>query len=145
MLARTIALCSAGLVAGIVLVLACDDDSPPDADAAPVCDCPAAEPPLTGRIVLEEHPGNIGAGNGNTAGAACDQVEGVYPQVLSGGCRIVDDTVRESGDMKLIESYKSHGAFSDDEIWECTYDNPTMATVQIMITLTCLQPAPEAN
>jgi hypothetical protein len=141
MLTRTLALCSAGLVAGIVLVLACSDDSPSVADAAPVCDCPEAEPPLAGRIVLEEHPINISPGAGASGGANCDQVDGVFPQVLSGGCRIVDDTARVSGDMKLLESHKKLG-LSDEDRWTCTYDNATGTTVQGMITLTCLQPAP---
>ena len=40
---------AAGVGVGIALVLSCGDDSPGDADAA-VCDCPAAEAPLAGRV-----------------------------------------------------------------------------------------------
>ena len=140
MLARTLVLCSAGVIAGIAFVLACSDDSPSDADAAPVCDCPEAEPPLAGRIVVEEWPGSINVGHGYSSGAACNLIEGVSPPTLSGGCRIVDETIRKSGDVKLVESYKTN--VGGQEGWICTYDNATTDTVEIMITLTCLLPAP---
>lgn len=143
MFARTVALCSAGLVAGIILVLACGDDSPSEADAAPTCDCPEAEPPLAGRIVFEEHGVALAA----TAGAQCDLVDGAFPLVLSGGCRVVDDAVRASGDVKLVESYKKSENTEDGlmDTWMCTYDNATGDLVDVMITLTCLVPAPASN
>ncbi len=143
MFARTLATCTVGVIAGVALVLACGDDSPSDADASAVCDCPEAEPPLPGRIALEEHSQHSGPGT-VPSGAHCDLVDGAYPQVLSGGCRIVDDTVRQSGNLRLVESYKRLGLDSEDN-WVCTYDNATMDDVDILITLTCLLPAPASN
>ena len=143
MVARTIALCSAGAIAGIILVLACGDDSPNEADAASVCDCPEAEPPLSGRIVLEEHTGTIHPGVDYSA-AACDQVGDTFPPILSGGCRIVDSDVKASGEVQLVDSFRS-GADPETQGWTCTFHNGTADDVEVMVTLTCLQPASASN
>lgn len=76
-----------GATACAVLIVACSDDSPPDVDAA-VCDCPAAEPPLSGRIVAVRSNGNpIAAGSSGGAAAACP----VGATVLGGACEVMND------------------------------------------------------
>lgn len=79
----------AGIAVGATLVIACSDDSPSDADAA-ACDCPAAEPPITGRVMSVTSPTAIGA---NTSGSQVAQCP-AGAILLGGGCRLdlgVDD------------------------------------------------------
>lgn len=73
-----------GVVLGAGLVIACSDDSPGDADAA-VCDCPAAEPPLAGRIVAVKTQGEIAANSGGAVGAQCAP----GATILGGGCSMM--------------------------------------------------------
>lgn len=75
----------AGLVAGAALVVACSDDSPGDADAA-VCDCPAAEPPLAGRIIFSRGSNPIAAASTAIASADCP----IGAVVLGGACEVMD-------------------------------------------------------
>ena len=70
-----------GVCLGVGLVVACSDDSPGDADAA-VCDCPAAEAPLAGRIVSVRAQGNILANGTGLAGAQC----ALGGTILGGAC-----------------------------------------------------------
>ncbi len=79
----------AGAIAGATLVIACSDDSPGDADAA-VCDCPAAEAPIAGRVMSVSATGAIGA---NSAGGQTAQCP-TGAILLGGGCRLdqgIDD------------------------------------------------------
>jgi hypothetical protein len=74
-----------GGVAGVALVVACDDDAAlPDARAADAatCNCPAAEPPLAGRIIYVEQTKPVGTG-GVTARANC----GLTGIAIGGSCR----------------------------------------------------------
>lgn len=72
-------LCSA--LGGAVLVIACSDDSPGDADAA-VCDCPAAEPPVAGRIQWVTVDVTVNAMAAESANANCPP----GAKLLGGGC-----------------------------------------------------------
>src|SRR4051812_13299648 len=98
---RPFVLLSTGAVFGIVLVLSCGDDlRRPD---AATCDCPRAEPPLAGRIIVRDNiatlPAIGGVDNGNgAAGTSCPS----GGQLLSGSCTntttsLVDITLKESG------------------------------------------------
>lgn len=71
----------ASALAGAVLVIACSDDSPGDADAA-VCDCPAAEPPLPGRIQWTTKQVTVPAMNSVADIANCP----AGAKLLGGGC-----------------------------------------------------------
>ncbi len=117
---------------------ACGEQPAQPIDAGPVeCNCAAAEPPLAGRIVLEESPGNINPGQ-ITTGGTCRENGAV---LLSGGCHIVDQAIRLSGDIHLIESSK--GGTGPSEGWGCTWDHRgTQGNVAVTVTLTCLNPAP---
>lgn len=81
-LPKTLVLLAAGAALGAALIVACSDDSPHDADAA-VCDCPAAEPPLAGRIVsMKSSPVTIAPNGAGQAGAGCP----AGATILGGGC-----------------------------------------------------------
>ena len=80
---NSLALLAVGAVGGIALIVACSDDSPTDADAA-VCDCPAAEPPLTGRIVAVRASAAIVPGNGGVVSVGCP----ANSTILGGACEV---------------------------------------------------------
>lgn len=85
-----------GVAFGVITVIACSDDAPGDADAA-VCDCPAAEPPLSGRIMARTASVALPANTGGGGEAVCNQGE----TILGGGCRLMSPdgriTLSESG------------------------------------------------
>lgn len=69
---RTLSTLVVGLIAGVVLVVACGDDTTPaDAADAATCDCPAAEPPLAGRITAVRSDGTVLANGAGGAVARC--------------------------------------------------------------------------
>lgn len=119
-----------GLVGGIALVVACGDDSqqPVDAHAA-VCDCPAAEPPITAaRITIVEETGDVPAMGEVRLGTGCEA-----PSVLlSGGC-IFDGT--SATDVTLSENGPLGGGG-----WECEWKNPTNVAVPAIARAICLNP-----
>jgi hypothetical protein len=123
-----------GAVIATVLVLACSDDSPGPADAATsVCTCPAAEPPLTDRVVLEVF-NDVGSippeGGGFVGNKSCSNPNAI---VLAGGC-----LQRNGGDnITLVDS--SPG----DKNWRCSWRKaPGGGTVALDMILKCLNPAP---
>jgi hypothetical protein len=122
---------------GAIAITGCGEQPAPSIDSGPVdCNCAASEPPLSGRVVLEEVPGNINPGQIATGGG-CSENGAV---LLSGGCHIVDQAIRLSGDIHLIEAYK--GGSGASEGWVCTWDHRgTQANVAVTATLTCLVPA----
>ena len=106
-----------GATVAVVLLVACSDDSPSDADAA-VCDCPAAEPPLAGRITVVQQQAAINPGTGGGTGAVCP----AGATVLGGGCGMMtpDDRVvlleatpeRTGGLSGYVCSWSAHDAVS---------------------------------
>jgi hypothetical protein len=74
----------AGALGGIVLVVACSDDSPARVDAATTCDCPAAEPPLAGRIMSVRGTGQLTPGTLGVAQADCP----IGATILGGACEV---------------------------------------------------------
>lgn len=83
--ASAFAILVCGLVAGIALVVACGDDSPGDVDAADAaCNCPAAEPPLAGRITRVRADNNLSAGGTGGASAFCP----TGATALGGSCEV---------------------------------------------------------
>jgi|GEM_PF-5998313 len=77
-----------GAFGGAGLIVACSDDSPSDADAA-VCDCPAAEPPLTGRIIVNTSVISIPANGLGVGGAGCPSGS----LLIGGGCKLDADDI----------------------------------------------------
>jgi hypothetical protein len=124
-----------GLTLGVAMTLSCDDDSPARIDAAPVCDCPAAEPPITKQRVVEVRntgtlpPSTSPNGGRGVAGAACPSINDI---ALSGNCEIDD---RAGQDIVLVEF------LSGGNGWTCFWKNNTNAPVVVRATVRCLVPA----
>ena len=119
----------AGLFAGIVLVLSCSDDSPGHADAAS-CDCPAAEPPLSGRITVVNQTQVIAANARGGQGASCPS----GALLLSGSC--TTETINPLRDVTLEQS----GFFMQENSWQCWFKNNEAAPVTIKASVRCLVP-----
>jgi len=121
----------AGMFAGIILVLSCGDDSPGNADAA-TCDCPAAELPIAGRIMVVDQTQIIAANSRGGQGAECPQ--GALR--LSGSCTTANgNPVR---DVTLAQS--GFYLASDQRGWSCDFKNNEAAPVTIKASVTCLMP-----
>ena len=122
----------AGMFAGAILVLSCGDDSPGKADAA-TCDCPAAELPIAGRIMVVDQTQVIGPNSRGGTGAACP------PDALrlSGSCTtqalnpLRDVTLEQSG---------FYNATDDRRGWTCFFRNNEAADVTIKASVVCLLP-----
>ena len=127
------ALLLAGMLAGVVLVLSCGDDSPSKADAA-ACDCPTAEPLIAGRIKRFSNTQTIAADSTGYRSAGCPQ----GGLLLSGSC-----TNNESSgpDLTLQQS----GSYDDNQQgWECSFKNNSAVPVTIKATAICLLPGAAA-
>lgn len=122
-----------GVVVGICLVIACNDDSPPRVDAAN-CDCPAAEPPLAGRITTIRETGRVQPPN-PPAEDGRESVAASCPQgatLLSGGCAAT------GGPLVLLEmSYPT----ADDRTWICVWRNTDTIPITTTAIVKCLVPA----
>src|SRR5215203_5938734 len=91
-IAKSILLLLSGAISGVAFVISCGDnlhlsadaaiDAPKTIDAAPVCDCPAAEPPLAGRFVVFSQLLTIAGNDTGVQGVPCP----VGMQLISGSC-----------------------------------------------------------
>lgn len=112
----------------LVCLAACADDAPAGVDAA--CSCPAAEPPLAGRIVTVRDQRDIPGNQIGIAGPACP----TGATVLGGGCRLMDSNrgiyVREDGPA------------DGGPAWLCVWDSSTPAPAVGIAEVICLVPAP---
>lgn len=120
-----------GAAFAAALIIACSDDSPTGADAA-VCDCPAAEPPLSGRIMTVVVPITIPANNRGGNAASCP----TGATLLGGGCRNSSDDVRavliNAGPNRIVPTQPG---YSCD--WISTAPTAVMAQAEAI----CLMPA----
>jgi hypothetical protein len=133
-----------GAIAGFSFVLSCGDnwhlatdaaiDAPEVTDAPPVCDCPAAEPPLAGRFEVFSVT-EVLAGNAMSGYSLACLTKG--SQVISGSCTtdvatpIRDVTLQQSG----FSSLQTVG-------WGCRFRNNEPTPVTIRFSVICLKPAP---
>jgi hypothetical protein len=117
-----------GMIIGGGVMISCSDDSPSKADAA--CGCPAAEPPIAGRVVIVDQTQVIAANSTGLEGASCP--EGA--QLLSGSCKtdmenpIRDVTLQQSGTSPLARG------------WNCFFRNNEATPVTIRVSAICLVP-----
>ncbi len=120
---------AAGVLAGVALVLSCSDDSPGNVDAG-ACDCPAAEPPIAGRIAIIDAT-VVAAANGlGIAEAVCPQ----GARLLSGSCTTADyNPIR---DVTLQQS----GFYTTEQAWSCRIKNNEATPVTIKASAVCLMP-----
>jgi F0F1-type ATP synthase membrane subunit c/vacuolar-type H+-ATPase subunit K len=135
---RSILLALAGLAAGIALALACDGDgSAADAADGGACDCPAAEPPLEGRIVRVTNSSEIAAQSIGAVGAGCDEgsLDGKDGILIGGSCML--EVPDHASDVNLNYSGIS-GQPGGGNTWACKWTS-TIGTPNTMIaTAICL-------
>src|SRR5262249_18046607 len=97
---RSFVLVVSGAALGIALILSCGHPSP-NADAADQCTCPAAEPPLAGRVVQVTQEVTVPANDFQVAGAHCATAAAT---LLGGGCRgTTVDHLGEDGPLTAAE------------------------------------------
>ena len=131
----------AGAVFATVVILACGNGSPADADAG-TCDCSEAEPPLAGRIVMVEDKRNSGTAAFQAADAVCESAIGAKNRILLGGGCWVND-----GDANDLTLYNAGIADEDaaDPLggsYSCHWRNPTEITIdEVVARAICLVPA----
>jgi hypothetical protein len=118
-----------GLVFGAGLVVACSDDSPGDADAA-VCDCPAAEPPLQGRIMSVTGQSLIPAGGVGGQGAICPP----GATILGGSCRLMNLDYQ----VVLVEAGIDRSAAT---AYTCRWSSTSATDTNVTVEAICLVPA----
>jgi len=128
----------AGAALGVTLVWACGDDAPPvDAavDAAAVCDCPAAEPPLAGRIVISTGSMVTLPANGTVAtGNGCPVPEAT---LIGGSCYV------HSGDGDALANVtlsRSGVESATDTAWTCTWHSTNPTDLTVSARAVCLLP-----
>lgn len=114
------------------LQLGCSDDPPGDADAA-MCSCPAAEPPLAGRIVEVSQTAPIPAGASGMAVAICPD----GGTLLGGGC-FVDAIGPGPGLLALFEAARRF----DGPNYSCGWTSTKVTDSIGKATAICLLPAP---
>lgn len=112
------------------LLISCSDDTPGALDAG-LCNCPAAEPPLDGRIRQMTRSREIGANEAGLVGVACDP--GAH--VLGGGCGGPDGIV---ADIVIRESLPNRGNVPG---WYCSIRNNQSTPVTVHAMAFCLTPA----
>lgn len=122
----------AGAALATGLILACSDDSPRDADAA-MCDCPATEPPLAGRIVESTQLITIAANGGGSNAAGCP----AGATLLGGGCTI---EVAGAG-VGTITQYESGPRNAGGPGYSCQWTSTIPNASMGKATAICLVPA----
>jgi hypothetical protein len=123
----------AGVLIGVIMMLSCGDDSPTSADAA-TCDCPSAEPPLTGRVVevmntITLPPVTDPLDNGRGSEGVNCPTDAI---VITGGCTA---EVGQVPDIVLQQS------FPEGRGWNCSWKNLSNQPVVVRVIARCLQPA----
>lgn len=123
---KSLALFAAGVAFSAAAIVACSDDSPGDADAA-VCDCPAAEPPLSGRIINRTGDFMIPENGATVPSVDCRAGE----TVLGGGC--------QSSTPGLV--LRGSGVDHTRNGSTCSWQNTTAAAITATVVAVCLAPA----
>jgi len=123
----------AGATCAAGLIIACSDDSPHDADAA-TCDCPAAEPPLAGRIATTRGTdATLEVSGGGGALATCP----AGSTLISGSCHLIED----GGGSPSASLVNSGPDDINPSIWVCNWHNGPGFTATIHAEVRCLIPA----
>jgi hypothetical protein len=140
---RSILLVASGAVAGIAFVLSCGDnlsiradaavDAPKAPDASPLCDCPAAEPPLAGRVVVISTDNTVDPNAESTGTATCP----VGSQLISGSCTTIYPT-----DIYDVIMRESGFYISSPLTWHCLFLNKSSFRLTFRTSVICLKPMP---
>lgn len=124
----------AGAVCATGLILACSDDSPHEADAA-TCDCPAAEPPLGGRITtVRGNDATLAQSSPGQASATCP----AGSTLLSGSCHLAED----GGGATSARLLDGGPSAVEPNIWGCNWRNGPEFTATVHAEVRCLLPPP---
>ncbi|HVV84159.1 MAG TPA: hypothetical protein VHE35_13885 [Kofleriaceae bacterium] len=119
-----------GALGGALIVVACSDDSPGDADAS-TCDCPASEPPLAGRIVhLHSPAGEIPANGMGNAAQGCP----TNAVLLGGGCHLTNHNIN-------VFLNESGIAAVGDPAYDCQWKSMSNLPETGVADAICLMPA----
>jgi hypothetical protein len=132
---KTLAAATAGAAFAVVLVVACSDDSPGDADAA-VCDCPASEPPLASRVMrVRGDDATLVPGGATFAVAQCP----TGAVLLNGWCAAVP----EGGTRPEIAIVEGGASPVQAGVWSCRYENYSVGGPNTIVhaEAVCLMPA----
>lgn len=152
-LTRSCLLLMTGAAPAVVFVLSCGDnlrlkanadaaidaavdtavDAPTALDAAPACNCPAAEPPLAGRFFIVSKFNKIPGNNFDLVGAACP----AGSQVISGSC--TQDLLNPYRNLTLQQSGFFEIAAAE---WVCWFRNNSSDEVTVRASVICLQLSP---
>jgi len=150
--ARSILLLLSGATAGIVVVISCGNhwhlgagtfvDAAVNVlkvpDATSVCDCPAAEPPLAGRLVVRD--GIIGVEGNQSHSVTVLCPPGAIP--ITGNCKLDTPIFSPRRDVILREAGFARSFFGDLSGWRCTVHNNESTMVLYALSVMCLIPAP---
>lgn len=127
---KTLATLLVGAVGATAMIVACSDDSPRDADAA-TCDCPAAEPPLAGRVMQVRGTDADLQANGTGVGVATCPANSI---LISGWCELTNSSAQAA----LVNS----GPFpSQPQTWTCEWRNYNAGIGTVHAVAFCLMPA----
>lgn len=119
-----------GAFGAAALIVACSDDSPHDVDAA-TCDCPAAEPPLAGRIMQVRGPdADLVANDAGAAAATCP----ANAILVTGWCELTNSSAQAA----LVNA----GPFpAQPQTWTCLWRNYSPGIGTVHAVAFCLMPA----
>jgi|SRR5882724_5769971 len=131
-LVSSVCMIGIGMVTGVILVLSCGSDSPRRVDAAdaPICNCPASEPPLKSRITEVTDALTVPA---NGVMQIQSSVCPFGAIVLNGGC-----TANGGQPANIILEQSA----PEGNGWFCSWRNPSNADIRANVVLHCLVPAP---
>jgi len=139
--AKSILLLMTGAMTGNALMLSCGDNlavtaradaamDPKPADAAPGCDCPAAEPPLADRFVVLTNDVEIPGNEQLTFGKNCP----AGSQLITGACM---------SDFPQNVTLSSSGFYGFEAGgWACSFHNNVSTPVRVYMYVRCLKSAP---
>lgn len=130
---KTLASLVAGAVGAAALIVACSDDSPGRVDAA-TCDCPAAEPPIPGRVTrLRSLDETLQANSGVAAIVACPS----GATLVTGWCDF-ENMPGTPPQLALVRSGSSPAAANT---WLCDWQNYNGGSATVHAEAVCLMPA----
>lgn len=131
---KTLITLAAGAGFAIALLVSCGDDGVAVDAANPVCDCPAAEPPLAGRIYYVTETNSVPANTRGGTGAVCRAGD----QLLGGSCTTADPGARPN--IHLDQSGAPE--LPANPVWICDFMNNENVLVQIKSVAICLDVTP---
>lgn len=129
---KAIALVLFGATIATGLLISCSDDSPRDVDAA-VCDCPAAESPIPGRVMRIRGQDDVLAANGVARGIATCPAGAT---LITGWC----GSVNMAGTPPQLALVQAGAEPSQPGVWQCDWQNYNGGSATVHAEVVCLMP-----